>query len=438
MIKKKRKHANIVGESDGDGDGDGDNDNIIQPSTYTVSKPSSVSVLPANDSTNITNPKYGSKEYWEKRYSNALNDNHTKAAYEGYCQTTNDNDDGSVDNINKKSDDDDDDDASAGHEWYFTYQELKSLILPLILDCRGDEFDDWEDNEDDNTENDQEVDDDDGWEEVENDNENSSEENEEEEEGNNEEEDSIHDDGDNNNNNNKKDINNNSDGDGDGDGDDSDDDEFLEIFKSKIEQSILPPPKKLLEIGCGDVPILRDLCNDMLDLQSKTTGNIKSIIEQIICFDYSEIAIEFLIKDEKGKCDNTKEGHHEQELKVDYKVMDARTLNYQDKEFDLILDKGTLDAMLSDEIEGKENCLKIISEASRVLSLRGRLTGIVFLFQLYIIIFLMMSVIQSNKNYRLFNDCVTLKCMQLRGIAMGQRDLSDWITIWRQGKRLES
>ena len=50
-------------------------------------------------------------------------------------------------NDDENTRDDEKDDASLGHEWYFTYEELKSLILPLILGCRGEEFDQWSDDE---------------------------------------------------------------------------------------------------------------------------------------------------------------------------------------------------------------------------------------------------------------------------------------------------
>ena len=70
-------------------------------------------------------PPYGSQEYWENRYAESV---------------------------------------SAGHSWYFTYDELRPLLLPLLL-CR-DGADASADDEDDDGEEWEEVGDDDDEEEA--------------------------------------------------------------------------------------------------------------------------------------------------------------------------------------------------------------------------------------------------------------------------------
>ena len=67
------------------------------------------------------------------------------------------------------------------------------------------------------------------------------------------------------------------------------------------------------------------------------------------------------------------------DLAVQFQVLDARNLPFKEKYFDLIIDKGTLDAMLSDENQGKRNCIRIISEASRLLANGGKIFNFLFL-----------------------------------------------------------
>lgn len=47
--------------------------------------------------------------------------------------------------------------------------------------------------------------------------------------------------------------------------------------------------------------------------------------------------------------------------------MDARALSYDDSTWDTVIDKGTLDAMLCDKINGLTKAKEIIKEACRVL-----------------------------------------------------------------------
>ena len=117
------------------------------------------------------------------------------------------------------------------------------------------------------------------------------------------------------------------------------------------------------------------------------------MIDTIICFDYSKSVIDLLIQqqkqqrqqgqngkdkakktvdDDKGNDKDNTKNNDRPSLAVQYQVLDARTLPYPKEYFDLIMDKGTLDAMLSDKAEGKPNCIKIVAEASRVLVNGGK------------------------------------------------------------------
>jgi Methyltransferase domain len=59
------------------------------------------------------------------------------------------------------------------------------------------------------------------------------------------------------------------------------------------------------------------------------------------------------------------------DVSLSFEVIDARKLPYDSGSFDLILEKGVLDAMLSDPENGRANCLEILSECSRVLVYDG-------------------------------------------------------------------
>ena len=57
-------------------------------------------------------------------------------------------------------------------------------------------------------------------------------------------------------------------------------------------------------------------------------------------------------------------------IPVLYEVGDARDLSYKNESFEIILEKGTLDAMLSDS-DGVSNCRKIVAECARLLTIGG-------------------------------------------------------------------
>jgi spermidine synthase len=55
-----------------------------------------------------------------------------------------------------------------------------------------------------------------------------------------------------------------------------------------------------------------------------------------------------------------------------WRTMDATAMDFKDEEFSVILDKGTLDAMMSEETETSDTVLKYFAEVKRVLKNGGR------------------------------------------------------------------
>ena len=102
----------------------------------------------------------------------------------------------------------------------------------------------------------------------------------------------------------------------------------------------------VLEIGCGDSPLLPGL------LEAGHTGLLHGI-------DFSKSIILKLINDQTKKS--------ELDVTAEYLEMDARHLKYEDDSWDVVLDKGTLDAMLCDKETGLVNARELTEEACRVL-----------------------------------------------------------------------
>jgi hypothetical protein len=291
-------------------------------------------------------PSYGSQHYWDERY-----------------QKNNSSDPKDRD---QQKDENEDDETSPGFSWYFTYNELRPLLLPLVLG-RGEEEEAWsdcdeemedildDDGEDDEADEDSEI-------------KNANEEEADSQEDN--KDDGV--DGDNSSNIDDEDI----DGLEENENENSsiDDDE-----RPDVEESFTFDPNRspqtVLEIGCGDAPVGDELCRNVLQIQEKTKVDAKKMVDRIVCFDYSKTCIDFQQEKQRQeqKEQPTELNSKESTLRVDYKVHDARDLPYKDKEFNVIIDKGTLDAMLSDKVEGKNNCVKIISEAARTLAIEGYL-----------------------------------------------------------------
>lgn len=54
-----------------------------------------------------------------------------------------------------------------------------------------------------------------------------------------------------------------------------------------------------------------------------------------------------------------------------YRVHGTRKLPYKDVEFDLIIDKGPVDAMILDEKDRYNSFIKIVVEAARLISINS-------------------------------------------------------------------
>lgn len=244
-------------------------------------------------------PSYGSQNYWEDRYKNNYgNDDNKKKEQEG----------------------------EAGFSWYFTYEELSPLILPLVLGRDEEDDEDWSSDEEDEVE---EIEEEEMVEEEEI-----------------EDTEQIAQD--------EEDIQDDVEG-------EEDTTQLLPTLK-KIDGKT---PAKILEIGCGDVPLGNGLCEELLVMEQNSDVKLKDVVENIICFDYSKACIDILQKIQ------SQQTQKKDSLQVDYKVHDARKLPYESRTFQLVMDKGTLDAMLADKVQGRGNCVKIVSEAARTLVMDG-------------------------------------------------------------------
>ena len=125
-------------------------------------------------------------------------------------------------------------------------------------------------------------------------------------------------------------------------------------------------PISVLEVGCGDVPLGHDLALSVQKFGNHTKQDPSQILEKIVCLDYSKSVIQTM-KEEQQQSQKS-----EPAIPLLYEVGDARDLVYKNECFEVILEKGTLDAMLSDSDGlGQTNCRKIVSECGRVLKIGG-------------------------------------------------------------------
>lgn len=93
---------------------------------------------------------------------------------------------------------------------------------------------------------------------------------------------------------------------------------------------------KALEVGCGDQPLAPGLAKD-------PTFEEEGISVEVVAIDYSLTAVRGARKELR---DSGVSG-----VNVRYETMDARHLTYPSESFDLVMDKGTIDAMLCEKGE---------------------------------------------------------------------------------------
>jgi SAM-dependent methyltransferase len=295
-------------------------------------------------------PPYGSLEYWDNRYRKQFQN--VNASVKGVpASPQNESNDEAASELNPRSVE-----TLPFHNWYFSYDELRVLILPLILGGRKEAFSILA--EESGPENGTAADS--------------------EEKASDAEEsatcqgegadgaaiarpnDSVEPFEDN-----VSDEPHASDA-GDVDNEDDDregtDDESVDEDVDR-EGLARDGPISVLEIGCGDVPLCAGLLTELVTLSKVTGVSHQAIVNRLVATDYSSVVIDAMKK--KHTCGDGKGGV------LEFETVDARTLPYADRSFDLVLEKGVLDAMLSDSAEGTVNCVQIVRECGRVLSMGG-------------------------------------------------------------------
>ncbi|KAL3790221.1 hypothetical protein HJC23_005593 [Cyclotella cryptica] len=307
-------------------------------------------------------PDYGSKSYWEARYKSHLS---------ALTPSADDQEETShvVDGVELSNEA-----ILPGHAWYFTYDELRPLILPLILgeaEAHEEEalLNDFDEDED-------------SWEEASSEGGGETGSNACEEEEPQEEEERENGDED------EKGFN--TEGNEQSNADQSDDESIDPLESYLTQQQPRSSPKSILEIGCGDVPLGSSLTTELNQLQSSTGCNARMVVSHVTCIDYSEVVIENLIRQQQEQQQLDMQRHQEDENKEPstdqqttkestqhppihptYATVDARSLPYPSNSYSLLLEKGTMDAMLSHPTEGISNSISIMKEMARVCAING-------------------------------------------------------------------
>eukprot|EP00980_Cylindrotheca_fusiformis_P028117 scaffold22581_cov123-Cylindrotheca_fusiformis.AAC.14 len=278
------------------------------------------SALPEPEAKKV--PAYGTKDYWEHRY-------HTNQSEEPNSHQ--------------------EDAPEAFHSWYFNYEELSPILLPIILGDDENNVDNDSVPEDGKKEEGSahsEVDTNVGKEDPETTSDPIDVEDAENIKGNG----------------NKADSEVDNEDEDEHDHEEFEDDSSTDQVPSRVGLS-KDGAISVLEIGCGDVPLGRDLARGIEKLEASTGVPASNILKKVVCTDYAKSVID---------CMKTM---HEKELSssvsVLFEVGDARKLAFPDSSFELILEKGTMDAMLSDTSEGTENCKQIVAESARLLTAGG-------------------------------------------------------------------
>ena len=159
--------------------------------------------------------------------------------------------------------------------------------------------------------------------------------------------------------------------------DDDDDDDGSSVQMDRGDGLAKQGPVSVLEVGCGDVPLGVALAKDLQELQQTTALPSAAIVDTVVCIDYSTAVIERMREEHQQiSTDPTSPttAQRQSATRVDFRAMDARHLvEFTDASFGLIIDKGTLDAMISDTEQGVEHCIAIVAQCARVLTAPGYL-----------------------------------------------------------------
>ena len=149
---------------------------------------------------------------------------------------------------------------------------------------------------------------------------------------------------------------------------DDESDEEEEVSREGLAKN---GPISVLEVGCGDVPLSCGMWNELLHLQRETEGNLHSIVKRIVATDYSSVVIDQMRAQHSGADPEFPAKESRDGRILTFETVDARKMPYAQESFELILEKGVLDAMLSDTAHGCDNCVQIVSECARVLAPGG-------------------------------------------------------------------
>lgn len=323
----------------------------------------------ANEGAGKKPPPYGSQEYWEQRY---------RKADEQIGSATGE--------VNASSDNE----PAAFHSWYFSYEDLKPIILPLILGGRGkmqqtlgvdanreSQSPDCVANTGDANGTSHSLD----------------ERSDQSKPARASERDPSHDSP---THSEEPSKGENCQQDVTEDGEDGEEDDWVEVEAEEDaegedeEESQLETrgmevegPIAVLELGCGDVPLGTGLAEDLQRMEATSGAESELICNRIVCTDYSPTVIDMMKRGHKNKRKDppgeTREDAKEEkssnkegkQFSVEFQVADAREMPFQDGSFHLIFEKGTMDAMISDAEVGVSNCQKIVSEIARVLAPGG-------------------------------------------------------------------
>jgi SAM-dependent methyltransferase len=308
-------------------------------------------------------PPYGSQEYWDLRY---------KVQSKLETPTTESTATSPSEQETEQEDDGEKNDTLPYHAWYFTYKDLRPLILPLILgglvdmdlfDGESEQYTMDETKSDNGGSRDKGE----GGERVkpiEDENIKISKENEDEDH-----EDHIDDE-----------KNDKESGD-EGSASLPDDEVFEEVEDEENEDYDDEPPARegvakhgavsILEVGCGDVPLGKDLAVEFIALEKAAGTKIASVVKKIVCCDYSPTVVAMMNEKKQEVEGMNSDKTATLDTILDFQTVDCRKMPYEDRAFEIILEKGTLDAMLSDKECGVSNCQQIIKECARVLAIGG-------------------------------------------------------------------